>query len=196
MGKFRWISLCGVFLVGFTAMGMAGSGSDVAVFFQEESTPDFSATLATFATTLSDGTRTAVSVSNTMGTPMVEGVEFDGFPEGSGTEGPVWLFCYNTLAEGGPQSWVYRSSDDPVGTGLTEAGILVAGGTWIFFLDEVLATLGFDSSSDNFVGYCYVVGEFDAIVGTYVNTFESIASQQAFPMQADFAGVGIEVTVP
>jgi hypothetical protein len=62
-------------------------------------------------------------------------------------------------------------------------------------VDEILGAVGFDAATQNFVGYCYFVGEFDAIVGTYVNTFASVASQQAFPMQADFAGVPIDVSL-
>ena len=193
MGKFKWILICGALVLAF-GTNAAAAGSDAQVFLQEDGTPEFSATLATFVSSLTEGTRTAISVSNTLGTPNVEGVEFSGFPEGGNTEGAVWAFCYNTLEDGAP--YVYSSSlNGVVGTGLTEDGVLMPGSTWIVFADEILETLGFDPAADNFVGYCYFVGEFDAIAGTYVNTFVSVSSQQAFPMQADFGGVPIDVSL-
>lgn len=201
MGKFKWILICGALVLAFGA-NAAAAGSNAKVFLQEDGTTEFSATLATFVSSLTEGTRTAISVSNTLATPVVEGIEFGGFPTGGDTEGAVWAFCYNTLGDDEPTPtpheaapWVYSSSlNGVVGTGLTEDGVLMPGSTWIVFADEILATLGFDAETENFVGYCYFVGEFDAIAGTYVNTFVSVSSQQAFPMQADFAGVPIDVS--
>jgi len=193
MGKFKWILICGALVLAFGA-NAAAAGSDAQVFLQEDGTPAFSATLATFVSSLTEGTRTAISVSNTLGTPAVDGVEFDGFPTGGNTEGAVWAFCFNTLPDG--QDYVYSSVlNGPVGTGLTEGGVLMPGQTWIVFADEILGTVGFDPATENFAGYCYFVGEFDAIAGTYVNTFVSVSSQQAFPMQADFTGTPIKVTL-
>jgi hypothetical protein len=197
MGKVKLVLLFFVLALALSLPAMAAKGADAKVFFQTEETTDFSATVAAYVAALPDGTRTAVSVSNSLGVPQVEGVTFGGFPTGSDTEGQVWVFCYNALAEEGPAAWVWASSSNPeVGTGLNAEGKLVPGATWIFYVDEVLAELGFDSTTDQFVGYCYFVGEFDAMVGTYVNTFESAWSQQAFPLQSDFTGQGITVAIP
>ncbi len=191
MGKFKWILICGALVLAFGA-NAAAAGSDTQVFLQEDGTPEFSATLATFVTSLTDGSRTAISVSNTLAVPTVAGVEFAGFPAGLNTEGAVWAFCNGNDGS----SYAYSSSlNGPVGSGLTEDGMLVPGGTWTTYVDEILGAMGFDVATENFVGYCYFVGEFDGIVGTYVNTFASVASQQAFPMQADFTGVPIDVTL-
>ena len=192
MGKFKRILICGVLLLAFGVNAAAAGGSDAQVFLAQDDTPQFSATLATFVTSLPTGERTAISISNPLATPSVSGLDFSGFPTGGNEAGEVWAFCYNTLEDGAV--WVYRSSSDPVGTGLDSEGNLMPGSTWITYVDEILATLGFDPAADSFVGYCYFVGDFDAIVGTYVNTFETISSQQAFPMQSDFTGVPITGT--
>lgn len=192
MGKLKWILICGVVLLAFGVNAAAARGSDAQVFLQEEGTSQFSATLASFVTSLATGEQTAVSVSNPLATPQVEGVDFTGFPAGGDTEGPVWAFCYNAIEQG--QVYVYNSSVDPVGGGLDGDGMLVPGATWTVYVHDILATQGFDPAADNFVGYCYFVGEFDAIVGTYVNILGSVNSQQSFAMQADFTGVPITVS--
>jgi hypothetical protein len=194
MGKGKLFLVLFVLALAMAVPAMAAKGADAKVFLQTDETTDFSATVAAYVASLPDGTRTAISVSNSLGTPQVEGVTFGGFPTGSDTEGQVWVFCYNALGDEGPEVFVYASSSNPgVGTGLNAEGKLVPGATWIFYIDEVLAELGFDKTTDEFVGYCYFVGEFDAMVGTYVNTFESAWSQQAFPLQSDFTGKGITV---
>ncbi len=192
MGKSKWILICGVLFLAFGVNAAAAGGSDAQVFLQEDATPVYSATLATFVSSLTSGERTAISVSNPLAVPTKDGYDLTGFPSGLNTTGAVWVYCYNTL-NGGELS-VYDSSVDPVGTGLNDAGMLVPGATWITYVDEILSTGGFDPTTDDFVGYCYFVGEFDAIVGTYVNTFTTVSSQQAFPMQADFTGVPIMAT--
>jgi hypothetical protein len=195
MGKSKWILICGVLLLAFAVNATAAGRSDSQVFMQEDATSVYSATLATFVTSLTSGERTAISVSNTLAVPTEEGKVLAGFPDGLNTTGPVVVFCYNTL-EGAGTPWVYDSSLDPVGTGLDASGNLVPGATWITYVDEILGSLGFDKTTDDFVGYCYFVGKFDAIVGTYINTLPGVSSQQAFPMQSDFAGVPIMVTEP
>ncbi len=192
MGKSKWILICGVLLLAFAVNATAAGRSDSQVFFQEDATSQYAATLAAFAAEIPSGEQTAVSVSNTMATPSISGLEFAGFPTGGDTAGAVWAFCYNSL-DG--STWTFNSADNPdVGTGFDADGMLPAGGTWTAYVHEILATAGFDSTTDSFVGYCYFVGNFDAIAGTYVNTFTSASSQQAFPMQSDFAGAPITAT--
>lgn len=192
MGKSKWILICGVLLLALGVNVAAAGRSDSQVLLQEDATSQYSAVLAAFAAEIPSGEQTAVSVSNTMATPSVSGLEFAGFPTGGDTAGAVWAFCYNTL-DG--STWTFNSIDDPtVGTGLDMDGMLPAGGTWTAYVHEILATAGFDAATDSFIGYCYFVGNFDAIAGTYVNTFSSVSSQQAFPMQSDFTGTPITAT--
>ncbi|MEJ2077054.1 MAG: hypothetical protein P8020_08150 [Acidobacteriota bacterium] len=190
MGKSKWILICGVLLLAFGVNISAAGRSDSQVFLQEDATPQYSATLAAFAAELpATGEKTAVSVSNTMATPEVPGLDLSGFPTGLNTEGAVWVFCYNRI-DG--STWTFNSDSDPsVGAGLDAAGMLPAGGTWTAYVSDILGAAGFDAATEDFIGYCYFVGNFDAIAGTYVNTFTSVSSQQAFPMQSDFTGVPI-----
>ena len=195
MGKVKWIVLFGVLLMVVSAPALAGARTDSRVVLQEDGTTEASATVAGYIASLAvDGTRTAISISNTLWTPSVEGATISGFPEGGDTAGPVWAFCYDTLAEDGPAEWVFNSADHPeVGTGLDANGNLVPGATWLVYNDEMLSALGFDPEVDSFAGYCYFVGEFDAMVGTYINLFELAFGQQAFPLQSDFTGVAIDI---
>jgi len=190
MVKMKWVLVCAAVLLVFGGNAVAGTRSDGQVFLTEADTATASAVLAAYVAYLEDGTDTALSVSNTLGVPEIAGVELQGFPTGGNTEGAVWAFCSNLVDN---QMYVYSSSQDGViGAGLTEEGILPAGGTWIVHVSEILGQIGFDLT-ERFVGYCYFVGEFDAIAGTYVNVFQTIASQQAFPMQSDFTGAPIWV---
>jgi hypothetical protein len=179
MVKTKWVVVCAAVLLLLGVNAAAGTRSDGQVFLTEADTADASAVLAAYVAYLEDGTDTALSVSNTLGAPVIEGVELQGFPTGGDTEGAVWAFCSNLVDN---QMYVYSSSQDGVvGAGLTEEGMLPAGGTWIVHVSEVLGKIGFDLT-ERFVGYCYFVGEFD--------------SQQAFPMQSDFTGAPIWVVEP
>ncbi|HUV13540.1 MAG TPA: hypothetical protein VMY18_07840, partial [Acidobacteriota bacterium] len=83
--------------------------------------------------------------------------------------------------------------DDPetVGTGLNDNGMLVPGSTWLVFLDEAFDAIGF---TGDFVGYCYVVGEFDAITGFNISSIGTGAVGLA--MTKNFAGVAVTVPAP
>lgn len=190
MVKTKWVLIGAAVLLALGVNAAAAGRSDSQVFLQEADTTDASAVLAAFVAYVEDGTDTALSVSNTMGVPEITGVDLEGFPTGSDTAGAVWAFCYNQV-DG--QVYVYNSaSDGVIGAGLDDEGMLPAGGTWTVFISEILGQVGFDLQN-RFVGYCYFVGEFDAIAGTYVNVFQTVASQQSFPMQKDFTGQPIMV---
>ena len=231
MGKFKWILVAGALLALCSGQMMAGPGSDTRVFFDEHMTTNASAVLMQFGASLSDGTRTAIAVSNTTASPAIEdlpgecpdGEEVCVQPLAGDMVGGVWLVCYNTLTvtvepalradmhEGGVEPIVAYSGafTDPemVGTGLDENGGLAAGKTWLVFLDEVFAAssgeveppveptplpaLRADSHGGDFVGYCWVIGEFDAISGLSISS----AGGAAFgvSMTSDFAGVPLSV---
>lgn len=189
MVKTKWVLIGAAVLLALGVNAAAAGRSDSQVFLQEADTADASAVLAAFVAYIEDGTDTALSVSNTMGVPEVAGVNLAGFPMGSDVEGAVWAFCFNQDGE----AYVYNSAQDGViGAGLSEDGKLPAGGTWTVFISEILGQVGFDLTQ-RFLGYCYFAGEFDAIAGTYVNVFQTVASQQSFPMQKDFTGQPILV---
>jgi hypothetical protein len=191
MGRLKWILVCGALMAALSVnVAAAGPRSDANVFFDSHVTTEFAATLMSLGMAQAGGEEleTAVSVSNTMASP------FAMMPPGADLSGVVWMFCYNQDGT----SWVYNSANDlvdgvPIGSGLEEDGTLAAGGTFTVFLSEVInAVAGEDL---RFVGYCYVVGEFDAIVGSYVNYLPLVGIQQDFVMQDDFAGVPVVVAV-
>lgn len=193
MGKVKWILFAGALLALFSGQMMAGPGSDTdtRVFFDSHVTTNASAVLMGFAADLSGGgARTSLAVSNTMGAPGLEGL-----PEGGDMMGQVWLFCYNTYSEDGEPIVVQTSALDApamTGLGLDDDGMLAAGGTWLVFLDEALGAVGFDS---DFVGYCYVIGEFDAITGFNISSVEGIGAV-GLPMTSDFTGAPVVVPAP
>jgi len=196
MGKFKWILVAGALLALFSGQMMAGPGSDTRVFFDEHATTNASAVIMGFAAslqTIAPPSRTSLAVSNTMGAP-----DIDGLPEGGDTTGPVWLFCYNTLSGvATPTAAVAEPivvntaaivNPHNVGTGLTSGGMLPAGSTWLVFLDEAFDAIGY---TDDFVGYCYVVGEFDALTGFNISSIGTGAVGLA--MTKNFAGVPVTV---
>lgn len=200
MGKFKWILLGLALLAVINVNAVAGEAPGSKVFLSSHVTSTHSAVLAAYAAVLTDGSDSAMSVSNTLGVPDLGGaammdshggeVDVMGFPEGGDREGAVWLFCNNTMDK---QMYVFNSADYPgTGLGLNMDGTLSPGSTFQFFLSEALGAIGFPSEA-NFIGYCYAVGAFDGIAGTYVNFFETQEGQQAFPMQKDFTGTPITI---
>lgn len=203
MGKVKWILLVGALLALCSGQMMAGPGSDTRVFFDSHTTTNASAVLMGFAAQLGGGgARTSLAVSNTTGAPGLEGL-----PEGGDSSGQVWLFCYNTLTVTVEPAAVAASmheitpivvqtsaldAPDTVGTGLDEDGMLDAGGTWLVFLDEALGAAGFDG---DFVGYCYVIGEFDAITGFNISSVEGVGAV-GLAMTSDFTGAPVVVPMP
>jgi hypothetical protein len=194
MGKLRWILVISVVLAAFSINAVAGS--DTVAVMNGDATTEASAVLMAFAV-MGDGVGdTAISVSNTLATPTTPiPVPLDahlgsGFPMGSDTEGPVEFYCFDTSGTT-PAAWVYNTADFPaVGGGLDADGNLTPGKTLTIFMSEIVAALT-GSEDLVFAGYCYVVGNFDAMAGTYVNKFEAEGTFQAFAMSSDFTGAGI-----
>jgi hypothetical protein len=199
MGKFKWILVCGALMAALSLnVAAAGPKADTNVFFSSHTTPAFSAVLAQLMMQQAAGEEleTAISVSNTCAAPdlgmmadMHENIQECGVE----ATGPVWLFCYDQ----GGTSWTFNSSTDliedaPIGSGLTEEGMLEPGGTWTVFMSEVVEAVTGDSENVSFVGYCFAVGQdFEAIAGTYVNFLPLVGIQQDFAMQKDTKGNGI-----
>lgn len=217
MGNVKWILVCGVLMAALSVnVAAEGPKSDMGVFFDSHGTTGYAATMATLVMAvgseiapadghISQDLDTAISVSNTCKTPVGEGFPMCGVgPDGmSGDVGAVWLFCYpqgvDDVGVGGPPQEVLTfdsSAVDPViGTGLNEDGELEAGGTWTVYFSDVLRAVGVPTEDQSFIGYCYVVGEFDAIVGSTVNFINTLDPplQQDFSMQADMEGVDVFV---
>ena len=228
----KWILVAGALLALLSGQMMAGPGSDSRVFFEEEMTTNAAAVLMQFGASLSDGTRTAIAISNTTASPPLENLpggpcDDDVCVNPLGDDaGGVWLVCHNTLTEtvapppqaaSGPIVAYTGAFTNPtmVGTGLDENGGLPSGSTWLVFLDEALAAGagGEDPGipeppiepapegptpkayeGEDFVGYCWVIGEFDAISGISISS--AGGASFAISMTSDFDGVPLSVAIP
>ena len=102
----------------------------------------------------------AISVSNILGAP--DGIDVAGGAyEGDNTMGTVEIYLYNNDGE-----MAMYSTDmmmPGVGTGTDMDGVLMPGGTYAVFLSQILMAAGHEGS---FLGYAWIVGNFDGIAGT------------------------------
>jgi hypothetical protein len=161
MSKLRLILLLTVVLVlatGMNAMAASKLGTESAPVLQQAATPEASAVFAALMASLpAANIDTLISVSNTMGVPdFVD-------PVGEDTQGTIEFFLWNqdgTLI-------TYDTAQNPdLGSGLNADGTLGPGQTYTVFLREILAELGFEED-EFFTGYAWVIGNFDAVAGTY-----------------------------
>ncbi len=86
-------------------------------------------------------------------------------------------------------TYMYRYFDgkwqlDLIGAGLNEDGTLEPGQTFTVNLQEVLAAVKdvYPQDVEQFVGYGWILSEFDCLAGTYTNTVYDRGFSQAFEM--------------
>ena len=100
----------------------------------------------------------AISVSNILGAP--DGIDVAGGAyEGDNTMGTVEIYLYNNDGE----MAMYSTDMMTAGGGTDMNGMLMPGGTYTVFLHELLMAAGHEGI---FVGYAWIVGNFDGIAGT------------------------------
>ena len=130
--------------------GTAVAGSSVS-FMAAGHTTEQSAVFGSYLVSLPDlGFDTAISVSNVLMSP--EGTNVAGGYNGYNMEGTLEIYLY----QGGEMMMVETSADSP-GTGLTD-GELGAGETYTVLLSELV--------EGDFVGYAWIVANFDAVAAT------------------------------
>ncbi len=99
----------------------------------------------------------ALSVSNITMAP--DGIDADQDPyEGDGTMGTVEIYLY-----GADGMAMYSTDMMMAGSGTGMGGMLMSGGTYTVFLSQILMAAGHEGP---FLGYAWIVGNFDAIAGT------------------------------
>ncbi len=134
MSKVRAILFFGVILlVAFSLTGMAQEGP--ITFLNGAATTSQTALLASFLASLDDGAtaNSAMSISNILGTPPVNGL-----PSGGDESGSLWIFLYNQSGT----NYQFHTADFPeVGSGLDADGSLSSGGTYTVNLREILTAL-------------------------------------------------------
>ena len=104
----------------------------------------------------------AISVSNILGAPgnlmyVVQG----GAGEGANMEGTVEIYLYGN--DGSTPMYSTDMMMLGVDTGIGMDGVLMPGGTFTVFLSEILMAAGHEGQ---FLGYAWIVGNFDGIAGT------------------------------
>lgn len=175
----------------------SSSGSLNGVAVTTSQTAVFAAFLVNQAATeQSSRIDTAISVSNVLAVP--EGFQSDFLSPGGGdTVGTVEFYLWN---EDGA-SYFWESGMDPgVGRGLNDDGTLGPGQTYTVLLNDILGRAGFPAG-ETFVGYGWVVGNFDGIAGTYNVTIFDVGFTQNFELlpgvgQGQSPVCGIPVAVP
>lgn len=142
--------LCTAVLLVVAFGGTAVAGTSVS-FMAAGHTTEQSAVFGSYLVNLPDlGFDTAISVSNVLMSP--EGANVAGGYNGYNKTGTLEIYLY----QGGEMMMIETSMDSP-GTGLTD-GMLGPGETYTVLLSELV--------DGDFVGYAWIVGNFDAIAGT------------------------------
>ncbi len=157
---------CGV--VGFSQGVDTGSGS----FDSTATTSGQTAVFVSYGATIADSDiSTAISVSNPLAWDVGAGSLLD--LGGGNTSGTVELYLWHhdgTLV-------TFETSDDSVGTGLSADGTLAAGATWSFLLGDALTAAG---HSGDFIGYGWIVANFDGVAATHTLVVFGEGFSQAF----------------
>ena len=143
--------LCTAVLLVVAFGGTATAGTSVS-FMAAGHTTEQSAVFGSYLVNLPDlGFDTAISVSNVLMSPKGANVA-GGYGNGYNMTGTLEIYLY----QGGEMMMIETSMDSP-GTGLTD-GMLGPGETYTVLLSELV--------DGDFVGYAWIVGNFDAIAGT------------------------------
>ena len=142
--------LCTAVLLVVAFGGTAVAGTSVS-FMAAGHTTEQSAVFGSYLVNLPElGFDTAISVSNVLMSP--EGANVAGGYNGHDMMGTLEIYLY----QGGEMMMVETSMDSP-GTGLTD-GMLGPGETYTVLLSELV--------DGDFVGYGWIVANFDAVAGT------------------------------
>ena len=159
---------------------------------QTDATTAQSAVAATFVSSINDGKDgdSAISVSNLLAAPD----DSIGFPSGADTAGILRFYLHDNV---NTEVYMFSTADHPlIGFGVDPiTGFLRPGGTYTVQLSEILKVIFPDRTPAEriFNGYAWIVADFDAVGGTYVNFFRSLGVQQSFILQPPFGGKPVHV---
>jgi len=201
MTKLRSI-VCFSFLA-ILAFGVnAQAGGDAVAFAAGDATTSQAAVYAAFLARVpnDDGSLsadTAISLSNILAAPAgTLGDYYDALKDRSGT---VEFFLWDSDGT----SMFYETAADSPGVGLDAMGYLQPGRTYTVRLAEILSKIkGLPEDEVEFTGYGWVVGNFDAIAGTYSVTIFGLGFTQNFEFTpavghgGTLTGLQIQATSP
>ncbi len=160
-------------------------GPDAITMFNQAATPDQRAIFAVFLASIPDASLdSALSLSNTLqGPPGIQEV-FDS--EFGVLEGTLEFYLWDEFGH----LIQYETAMGSPGAGLSEDGTLAPGQTYRVLLSEILSAADFEQHSIDFnhdpifLGYGWVVANFDGVQGT-ANVTDFSTFTQATVMQPD-----------
>ena len=162
MKKSTWIFLIGLILMALSLNAMGDTGAVTVA--GDAATTSMQALKAGYVNTSGDGeVWTGMVISNSLAAP-----DYDGMPTGGDTEGTAVVTCYKS----------------DTGEAVTaETPVLGPGESVIVTFDEVF------NNDQPWAGYCYVVGNFDALSGLVIVGYEQ--AWYGYQMTTEFAGVPV-----
>ncbi len=175
-------------LLAFSAQALAqdfdsGSRSLQGVSVTTSQTAVFAAFLSDSAIPNTLEIQTAISVSNVLATPP--GFQSDFLnPTGGDTRGTLEFYLWN---DDGQLYFYETDMSTTIGRGLNEDGTLGPGQTFTVFFRDILREAGFPVGETEFLGYGWVVANFDGVAGTYNVAVFDIGFTQSFEL---LPGVG------
>ncbi len=162
--------------------GSAMAGTSVS-FMQGPGTGTQSAVFASYLVSIPNedpmyAFDTAISVSNVLMAP--DGIMPGGYGEGSDDMGSLEIYLYN---RDGTMTMHETSMDSP-GNGLDDDGMLGRGQTYTVLLSEIVG-------DSEFVGYGWVVANFDGVAGTrtVIGSFVNQHGTMSPPVSGHGAGI-------
>lgn len=176
--------------LGMNAMASSAKGSSAVTFQENAVTTNQSAVFGTLVAVLSESNfDTALSVSNVVATPggMLDGIFGRPTNDDMGTI-QFYLFDQST-----GQMSSYETQVGSPGHGLNADGTLGPGATYTVLLSELLNAMG---AGPDFVGYMWVVGNFDAIQGTYSLTSFDVGFTQNYAFEPTMGSGGFFGGIP
>ncbi len=163
MKKSTWIFLIGLIFLALTLNAMGDTGAVTVA--GDAATTSMQALKAGYVNHIPGAVWTGMVISNSLGAPAL-----DGMPTGGDTEGTATLTCY-------------KASDGSVAT--AETDVIAPGESLIVTFDEVFGL------TEAWAGYCYVVGNFDALSGLVIVGSATGDGWYGYQMTTDFAGVPV-----
>ena len=162
MKKSTWIFVIGLVFLALTLNAVGQTGA--VTIGADEATTNMQALKAGYVSTTGDGVVwTGIVLSNSMAAP-----DLNGMPTGNDTEGTVVVTCY-------------KSDDGSMVTAETDS--LAAGESVIVTFDELF------ENAEAWAGYCYAVGNFDALSGLVIVGYEQ--AWYGYQMTTDFTGAPV-----
>ena len=160
MKKSTWIFLIGLIFLALTLNAVGQTGA--VTIGADDATTSMQALKAGYVQSIPGVVWTGIVISNTLAAP-----DLVGMPTGGDTEGTATVTCYK---------------DDTGEMVTAETDVLAPGQTIIKTFNELFG------NTEAWAGYCYVVGNFDALSGLVIVGAESWYGYQ---MTEDFDGAPV-----